>query len=194
MRCSRLVSAPTPSGKSEATSTKKAITSIDSPGWRSASVMSRPNAQAKPAPKVPDTGRGMRDRGHVHEPIRSTRDGRRLQVVMRREEREPAAVEVLREQPAEERLALVVERGERLVERPDRRGIQHQAREADAAALSGRKAARGKVAALAEADLLERGALRIGVGRHTAQGEQPAQVLGGAQVVLDPRQVARIKE
>src|SRR5438094_235803 len=75
----------------------------------------------------------------------------RIEIVVRRDERHAAAIEVRSEQAREVALAFVVERGERLVEEPTRRGIEPQAREADAPPLPCRKPARGKMAPRVEA-------------------------------------------
>src|ERR1700682_2727264 len=103
---------------------------------------------------------------------------------MRRYEGEPAAREVPFEQALEESLTVVIEGGERLVERPKRRGGQDQARQSDAPAPPRRQHARREQPALLEADLGERGATGGERRGDAAQRERALQILFGAQVVL----------
>src|SRR5258705_2689276 len=113
---------------------------------------------------------------------------------MGRDEREAGARQVSLEQSAEDALPLVVQRGERLVENPERRGGEREPGEADAPALPRGKAALGKVAARVEAHLRERFAQRLLARGHGAQRERVAQVFRGREVVLDARGVARVDE
>ena len=78
------------------------------------------------------------------------------------DDRDTSGREVLREEALEEALPLVVERGERFVERPERRALHGEAGEPDATALAGGKPARGEVAALLQAHSGERRAVRFG--------------------------------
>src|SRR5262249_9183790 len=116
------------------------------------------------------------------------------EVVVRGDDGEAAGADVLLEQPREECLSLVVERGERLVERPQARRIEREPCEPDAAALSRGKAPRGKLAAALEADLRERLAHRIYARRHAAQRKRGMHVLLGGEVVLDSGKVPRVEQ
>src|SRR5205814_1543557 len=92
------------------------------------------------------------------EPQLARRRGRER--MMRGDDRHAAARDVVAEQALEEPLALVVERGERLVERPERHALERKPREPDAPALARGQPTRLQVAALVEANTRERGAPR----------------------------------
>src|SRR5882672_12101319 len=114
--------------------------------------------------------------------------------MVRGDERHAAPREMAREEGAEQPLSRLIERGERLVERPQRCRVELQARETDATALSRGQAARGKLPMLVETRLAQRGADRIGSGIDAAQGERALQILRGGELVLDRVEVAGVKQ
>src|ERR1700682_4006741 len=113
---------------------------------------------------------------------------------MRRYEAEPAAREVPFEQALEELLTVVIEGGERLVERPKRRGVQDRPRQPKPRPLPRREPASREHPALLEAGLGERGATGGERRGDAAQRERALQILLGAQVVLDAGKVAAEKK
>jgi len=85
-----------------------------------------------------------------------------------------------------QRSPLSIERGERLVEQPERSANQHQARERDAFLLSGGKILRRKIADAAQAHPIQR---RVHVAATMIACEK-LQIFGWSQLWFDPVEVS----
>ena len=189
MRARSCGSAPMPSGKSAATSTKKAITSSVSPGWRQ---REREVARERPgeAARGPVTAsRGARDaqRRASRAGAGAGRGGSR-RVPARRARGGARAVRAKSASP------VVVERGERLVEHPDRRRIEQRgARARCGGAVPPRGGAPEARGACRGPTLARASSIAPSLGCRAAKRERAAQVLLGGEVVLDAREVAGIE-
>ena len=87
------------------------------------------------------------------------------------------------------RHALLVQRGERLIENPQRRAVQIQARQRHAALLTGRQAVAGNIFETAQSYSCQRLPDGLAFGG-MMQGAEPRQILFRGQQILDPGGVA----